>query len=255
MVKRPFFCLHAEEYFLTHVILTHGIIASRILHNMAVKGLYPKINDQLYIRVASGDQSEEEIEYRSRIAELEEEAFLIEVPIGENTGRLKRLYVGDELSVYFMSGDGIKNYFYTHVLGFKEDVIRMVRVSRPAAESIMRIQRRSYLRVNADLELAARTEEGRRFLVRTEDVGGGGASFMTDSKVPLKVGDPLECWLLLPYRNGATEHAGFKAEVVRMKELESGRELAMLKFTSISDGERQKIIRYCFERQFDFRNR
>lgn len=40
-----------------------------------------------------------------------------------------------------------------------------------------------------------------------------------------------------------------------MKELDNGRNLVMLKYSEISDAERQKIIRYCFERQFDFRNR
>ncbi|MDT3426839.1 c-di-GMP-binding flagellar brake protein YcgR [Paenibacillus forsythiae] len=217
--------------------------------------MYPKINDNLFIQEASSDASETEVEYRSRIAEVEDEAFLIEIPMQESNGRLKKLHIGDELSVYFMTEGGIKNYFYTHVLGFKEDVIRMVRVHKPAKDEILKIQRRSFLRVSAELELAARTAAGIRFLVRTEDISGGGTSFMTDISVPLEMGDHLQCWILLPYRNGSSEHAQFEAEVVRMKKLENGRSLAMLKFVNILDGERQKIIRYCFERQFDFRNR
>ncbi|MNI93593.1 hypothetical protein D3C73_1515730 [compost metagenome] len=71
----------------------------------------------------------------------------------------------------------------------------------------------------------------------------------------LAVADKLSCWLLLTYRSGSVEHANFEGEIVRMKQLENGRSLVMLKFSSISDAERQKIIRYCFERQFDFRNR
>ncbi|NGM81506.1 glycosyl transferase [Paenibacillus sp. 7124] len=218
-------------------------------------GLYPKINDHLFIKAASGDAADSETEYRSRITEWEDESFLIEIPMQEGTGRLKRLHIGDELSVYFMSEGGIKNYFYTHVLGFKEDVIRMVRIRKPAENEIMKMQRRSFLRVSAELELAAKTIGGSRFLVHTEDVGGGGASFWTDLNVPLELGDRLQCWLLVPYRNGSSDHASFEAEVVRMKELENGRSLAMLKFVNIQDGERQKIIRFCFERQFDFRNR
>ncbi|MFE4710939.1 MULTISPECIES: flagellar brake protein [Paenibacillus] len=217
--------------------------------------MYPKINDNLYIQVASSDAVEAEVEYRSRIAETEDEAFLIEIPMQEGSGRLKKLTVGDELSVYFMTEGGIKNYFYTHVVGFKEDVIRMVRVRKPAPESIFKIQRRSFLRVSAELELAVKSSNGNRFLVRTEDVGGGGTSFLTDAKVKLDVEDKLSCWLLVPYRNGTSEHVNFEGEVVRIKTLENGRSLAMLKFAAISDTERQKIIRYCFERQFDFRNR
>ena len=217
--------------------------------------MYPKINDYLYIQIASSDTEEAEIEYKSRIAETEEQSYLIEIPIQEKGGKLKKLHMGDELSVYFVSEGGIKNYFYTHVLGFKEDVIRMIRINKPAEESIFKVQRRSFLRVNAELELAAKSENGTRFLVRTDDVGGGGTSFLADSNIKLEVGNKLICWLLIPYRNGSTEHVYFEGEVVRIKPLESGKNLVMLKFASISDGERQKIIRYCFERQFDFRNR
>ncbi|MEK3737481.1 flagellar brake domain-containing protein [Paenibacillus sp. FSL H7-0941] len=217
--------------------------------------MYPKINEYLYIQVASSDAAEAEVEYRSRIAETEEDAFLIEIPMQESNGRLKRLFMGDELSVYFLTEGGIKNYFNTYVLGFKEDVIRMVRIQKPETDSIFKIQRRSFFRVNADLELAVKDSLRKRFLVRTDDIGGGGISFLVDNQVKLEVGNKLSCWVLVPYRNGSTEHVNFEGEVVRIKKLENGRLLAMLKFVAISDLERQKIIRYCFERQFDFRNR
>ncbi|GGF75378.1 hypothetical protein GCM10010912_20700 [Paenibacillus albidus] len=217
--------------------------------------MYPKINDYLYIQIASSDKAEAEAVFKSRIAELEADAFLIEVPIQEGNGRLKKVLIGDELSVYFMSEGGVKNYFTTHVLGFKEEVIRMVRVRRPEADAIYKIQRRSFFRVGAELEMAVKDSKGSRFLVRTEDIGGGGASFLSDDKVKLEVGTPLSCWLLVPFRNGNTEHVYFEGEVVRIKTLDNGRNLAMLKFAVISDTERQKIIRFCFERQFDFRNR
>lgn len=217
--------------------------------------MYPKINDYLFIQIASSDAEEANIEYKSRIAETENDAFLIEIPIQENNGKLKKLFAGDELSVYYISEGGIKNYFYTHVIGFKQDVIRMVRVNKPAEESIFKIQRRSFLRVSAELELAVQLANGTRFLVHTDDVGGGGASFLADANVKLVVGSELSCWLLLSYRNGNIDHVYFKGEVVRVKPLENRRSLVMLKFNSISDSERQKIIRFCFERQFDFRNR
>lgn len=126
--------------------------------------MYPKINEYLYIQVASSDAAEAEVEYRSRIAETEEDAFLIEIPMQESNGRLKRLFMGDELSVYFLTEGGIKNYFNTYVLGFKEDVIRMVRIQKPETDSIFKIQRRSFFRVNADLELAVKDSLGKRFL-------------------------------------------------------------------------------------------
>jgi len=88
---------------------------------------------------------------------------------------------------------------------------------------IFKIQRRSFFRVNAELELAVKDSNGSRFLVRTDDIGGGGTSFLADNKVKMEVGGKISCWLLVPFRNGSTEHVYFEGEVVRIKKLENGR--------------------------------
>ena len=217
--------------------------------------MFPKVNDLVYIQVASADKSNEEKECKSRIADVEEESFLIEVPIESGSGRIKKLYIGDELSVYFLTESGVKNYFNTYVLGFADDVVQLVRIRKPEPETITKIQRRHFLRVVAELEIALQMKDGVRFVTHTEDVGGGGVSFSCSSVFNLVQGDQLFCWLLIPFKNGSIDHAPFEAEVVRTKKLDSGRTMVMLKFVSISDLERQKLIRYCFERQFDFKNR
>ncbi|WP_223066611.1 flagellar brake protein [Paenibacillus caui] len=217
--------------------------------------MYPKINDFVYIQVASGDEKENKTEYKSRISDTEEEAFLIEVPMEIGHNRLKRLYIGDELSVYFIGESGTKNYFNTYVLGFTNDVVRQVRIRKPDPVSITQIQRRNFLRVPAELELAVCLKNGERFLVRTDDVGGGGVSFFSEGSHVIIEEEQLDCWLLVPYRNGSVEHVPFEAEVIRKKKLDNGKEQIMLKFIGITDYERQKLIRYCFERQLEFRNR
>lgn len=217
--------------------------------------MFPKVNDLVYIQVASADKSNEEKECKSRIADVEEESFLIEVPIESGSGRIKKLYIGDELSVYFLTESGVKNYFNTYVLGFADDVVQLVRIRKPEPETITKIQRRHFLRVVAELEIALQMKDGVRFVTHTEDVGGGGVSFSCSSVFNLVQGDQLFCWLLIPFKNGSIDHAPFEAEVVRTKKLDAGRTMVMLKFVSISDLERQKLIRYCFERQFDFKNR
>jgi c-di-GMP-binding flagellar brake protein YcgR len=216
--------------------------------------LLPKVNQTLFLQVASSDEEETKIEYKSRIADIAEDRMLIEIPLNEKTGKYKKLYLGDELSAYFLSDGGVKNFFSTHVLGFKEEVIRLIAIENPDPESITKVQRRTFLRVAAELELAIKFSNV-RFLAMTDDVGGGGISFITEGKWQLKSGDILECWLLLPYKNGTIDHANFRPEIVRVKQLESGRNQVMAKFSEITDGERQKIIRYCFERQLEFRKR
>ncbi|QYR19932.1 flagellar brake domain-containing protein [Paenibacillus sp. sptzw28] len=215
--------------------------------------MLPKVNQFLFLQVASSDEKEAAIEYKSRVSDENNDELLIELPIIEGTGRFKRLFLGDELSAYFLTSDGVKHYFNSHVIGFKDDVIKLVRIRNPDPDSITKVQRRNFLRVAAELELAVRLSSHIRFIGMTDDVGGGGISFLVDARWPIKDGAELECWLLVPYRNGSVDHAQFKSEVVRVKTLESGKNQVMAKFTGISDGERQKIIRFCFERQLELR--
>lgn len=217
--------------------------------------MLPKINDILYIQVASTDEKEGKLEYKSRVSDIQENSMLIEVPLEVSSGRLKRLYLGDELSVHFISDEGIKHFFNTYVLGFSNDVISLVRVRKPELNSITKIQRRNFLRVNAELEIAVQLKDESRFVTFTEDVGGGGISLNCEASISLENDEVLECWLLVPFKNGAIEHVPFEAQIVRINTLQNGRKRVMLKFVSISDMERQKIIRYCFERQLEIRNR
>ncbi|OUM96806.1 MAG: glycosyl transferase [Thermobacillus sp. ZCTH02-B1] len=217
--------------------------------------LEPKVNTLLFLQAASPDEEEAEKVYKSRIADVEDDILYIEVPLEEDTGRLKRLNLGDELSAYFLAEGGVRHHFNTHVIGFRDDVIKLVAIRKPDPDSIRKVQRRSFLRVPAVLELAVKLASQVRFLAYTEDIGGGGISFVTDPRWSIRPGDVMECWLLIPYKNGTIEHAFFKPEVVRVKKLESGRQQIMAKFIEISDSERQKIIRYCFERQLEFRKR
>ncbi|WP_274364487.1 flagellar brake protein [Paenibacillus thermotolerans] len=214
-----------------------------------------KINQTLQFQVASPDEEEAGKEYKSRIADLDDEHLYMEIPIDVQTGKLKRLEIGDQLAVHFITEGGVKNFFESEVIGFTQDVIRLVAIRKPEPNAITRTQRRTFLRVAAQLEIAAKIGEHLQFLALTEDVGGGGVSFLCDDHIPLKVNDLLSCWLLVPYRNGSVEHAQFKGEIVRVKNQEGGKQLVMMRFADIAQAEQQKIIRYAFERQLDFRKK
>ncbi|MFC0214883.1 flagellar brake protein [Paenibacillus chartarius] len=217
--------------------------------------MLPKISQVLFLQVNSIDEEEAKIEYKSRIADMNDSTITIEVPLDEKTGRLKRLYQGDEINAYYLTDGGVKNYFSSSVVGFTEDTVRLIQIKKPEADAITRVQRRSFLRVPAELEIAVKYTEQLQFVALTEDVGGGGISFICDGYIPLASSAPVSCWLLIPYKNGSIEHVPFKGEIVRVKQLETGKQLAMTRFIDITDRERQKIIRYCFERQMDFRKR
>lgn len=213
----------------------------------------PKINQYLYIQFESIDEEEAQQVYKSRIADIRDHSFGIEIPLNEKTGKLKRLQKGDPISAHYISEGGVKNYFHSTVLGYTEDTIRQVIIEKPDADSITKVQRRNYLRVPAELEVAVALTENVHFVTLTDDLSGGGLSFVCDGKYPIKTEEFISCWLLLNFKNDTVDHAACKAEVIRVKKLETGRLLVMLNFTDIQAADRQKIIRFCFERQLELR--
>lgn len=218
--------------------------------------MQPNINQYIYIQVESLDMEEAKQEYKSRIADMNDHFFAIDIPINEKTGKFKRLYVGDQLSAYYMTSDGSKNFFNTKVAGLKEEKIRLVLIHRPEPSSITKVQRRNYLRVPADLEIAVQLAQHTRFVSLTEDLSGGGLSFICDGNVSIMADDEIHCWLLIHFRNEAIEHVPFKGNVIRVKELRDiGRKLVMISFSDILDSDQQKIVRYCLERQLELRKK
>ncbi|MEO3945225.1 flagellar brake domain-containing protein [Gorillibacterium sp. CAU 1737] len=213
--------------------------------------MLPSINQLLYMQINSIDEAEANQEYKARIADMGDRHLAIEIPMNEKTGRLKRLVHGDELSAYFVTGDGFKHYFTTSVIGFSEDGIRLVHLRKPEQEEITKVQRRSFLRIAADLELSVKLPNGRYFVTRTDDVGGGGVSFLSDKDSLFQPDQELSCWLLVPQR-GKIEHVKFSGEVIREQVTET-RRICMLRFKTITDMDRQKVIRFCFERQIESR--
>ncbi|MBW5446667.1 glycosyl transferase [Cohnella sp. CFH 77786] len=211
----------------------------------------PKINQTTYLQLMPVPDPESASTLRSRVADMDENSIWLEIPLDEKTRRYHRPQPGEQLRMFYFTQDGVKHLFTTTVTGVKKDTVTVFSVNKPNLDEIEREQRRSFLRVEAQLELALRIGDKTRFTAITDDVGGGGLSFRTDRKWPLVPGTSLSCWLLLTFKNGNIGHAKFEGEVVRAMPVEPDKHLVMMRFTDIQDAEQQKIIRFCFERQLD----
>ncbi|WP_019005502.1 flagellar brake protein [Cohnella laeviribosi] len=215
--------------------------------------MLPKVNQTMFIQPVREQGDGDSSTLRSRLADADEHSLYIEVPLVEGTGRLYRTEIGERLRVFYFTAEGVRHQFATQVTGYREEAVKLVALQKPEPDAIARDQRRSFLRADAQLEVAIRIGERLRFVALTEDVGGGGLSFRCERKYPIAPRLKLNGWLLIPYRSGAVTHANFDAEVVRFEPAEPNHYNVMVQFTHIPDSERQKIIRYCFERQLDLR--
>lgn len=216
--------------------------------------LVPKISQVVYFQLKD-DPSDEPVEYKTRVADENEDSLVIELPINTKTGRMKRLHAGDALQASFITNTGVKHFFDTYVMRVKDGELPLFAIARPTEESMTSIQRRNFFRVDIEVDVAVQTEIGRRYVFKTADIGGGGVSFIIERDQSFNAGEKLKCWLLLPHRNGSIEHSCFQGEVLRQKELETGRKIVMVKFDEIVEQERQRVIRFLFEKQIQFRDR
>lgn len=213
--------------------------------------MLPKINQTTFLQPLPIVSPEKEVTLRSRVADVDNQSIWLEIPLDEKKRKLHRPQIGEHYRIYYFTQDGVKHLFESAVTHIKQDAVSMFSIRKPNAEDISREQRRSFLRVDAQLEIAVRIGDNIRFTAVTDDVGGGGVSFQTSRKWPLVPGMLLSCWLLLTYRNGNIAHAKFEGEIVRVMSVEPENYLVMVRFQDIQEAEQQKIIQFCFERQLD----
>lgn len=198
--------------------------------------------------------------YKSRVADVDEETIAIEVPIQVGTGRTGTYAEGAEWIVWYVAVDGARMEFRAPLVGTRDENIRLWLIGKPDREHMNRVQRRHFVRVSAEFEIAVKLNDkvrGCHFLARTVDVSGGGLAFVCPDRHLLREGDQLDLWLCLAGKAGAVAHARAAGEVVRVNVPdEPGQDvLVSVKFTDISEGDRAKVIRACFERQLEMRKK
>ncbi|MEW9669719.1 flagellar brake protein [Ammoniphilus sp. 3BR4] len=219
--------------------------------------MIPGISQLIRISIRTKNEGEARTTYKSRVDNVLEDSLLVEVPLSEQNGKAMAFSPGLEITVFYFGIDGSKYIFPSVVLSRKNEEVPMWELALPRLEDIQRNQRRNYLRISATLELSLRILNGKmHFLARTVDVSGGGVAFTCKPEYRIKQGEIFQCWLAIPYRQGM-EHAPFTAKVVRVvPPKEKGEHQSiMLMILEIREPEREKIIRYCFERQVELRKK
>lgn len=109
-------------------------------------------------------------------------------------------------------------------------------------ENSTNIQRRSYPRINLKTKVIIEREENDNIVTHTIDISGGGIRFFYEGKI--YPGEEVGVLLYLPYMIRSVQAIG-----VIMKNDNLPKNEYVLLFTEISERERDKIIKQCFEIQ------
>lgn len=218
--------------------------------------LTPGISDVIRMNILTEDQSEASKTFKSRVEGVRDNSLIIEIPLDESNGKLRAFSIGTELNCYYWGPDGSRYLFRSIVLSRENSDFPTLTISFPPQERIQRIQRRNYLRVPATIEVAVKGTGDKlyHFIAKTVDVSGGGIAITCKDQYQILVGNLLDCWIVVPLRSGL-EYIPFTGRVVRVTppKVPGGNQTVSIMYKQIKEPDRERIIRFCYERQMAMR--
>lgn len=191
-------------------------------------------------------------EFRCKIIDITDEGIVIDYPIHIVTG--KTTYFGPNM--YFKASFVDKN---DDVFQFKTKIIGKVQyttvpgllLNHPDKDTIEQVQRREYVRVRtaADVAIASVNHAFDSFTTVTTDMSGGGLSIILPLNTLLEVDDLCDIWIVVSEKTDQYHYVKAKGKIVRKLLKDSDIHTVSIEFTEISVKDRQNIIRYCFQKQ------
>ncbi|RYM05381.1 pilus assembly protein PilZ [Sporolactobacillus sp. THM7-7] len=196
--------------------------------------------------------------YRCRIVEVRDKDLLIDYPVDvdKETERTPVLLNGTPFQATYV----FKKRVYRFSVVFQRRVsgkIPMMLLAYNGQEAIREIQRRSYVRVEANLDVAIHSRDGAfsPFVTLTSDIGGGGVLIHLPSQAEVKEDAEVVVWLCLPGQ-AENRYLTFNGRIVHIyMDKTTKRVKAAIQFLTESDKERQPIIRFCFAKQLEDRKK
>ncbi|MBB6283238.1 c-di-GMP-binding flagellar brake protein YcgR [Geobacillus subterraneus] len=214
-----------------------------------------KIGDRVRLEPLDGSTRQ----YRSKMLAIVDGAIHISYPVDEQSGKTVYLLNGMQFKASFVGQDGGLYMFDTEVKGKVRDPLPMVVLAYPGDEYVIRIQRRRYVRVKANVDAAVHPLDGgfAPFVTMTVDMSAGGAALLIPPACAslLHPGMAVELWLVLTMRSGDYYYMKTKATIVRMATDERGITKMSVEFIDLPPQDRARLIRYSFERQLDEKKR
>lgn len=213
-----------------------------------------KVGQTIHLELKVPD-SDQKLRYKSKVLDYERTFIYIDFPVDEQTRKPSFFMEGTEFRIWFAGKDNAVYSFETQILGKVDRGIPMLVLKDPGKESYLRIQRREYVRVETALDVAVHPKKrgSQPFTTVTMDVSGGGAALVLQPNHKLKDKELLNLWIAIPFRVGGIEYVNTEAEIIRIIDDKTPIKCSC-QFINIDEGDRQKMIRYAFEKQLE-RNR
>ncbi|MFS0576958.1 PilZ domain-containing protein [Sporosarcina sp. 179-K 3D1 HS] len=117
-----------------------------------------------------------------------------------------------------------------------------------------KVHRRNYFRVPISLTITIEVSPGETQKFVTDDISGGGLAFFNNLSDQFKIGDELTGNVSL-YYGSSSEAVPFKGRVVGIRLISKNKFRVAVEFIEMKEPVRTEIIRYCYKRQFEIREK
>ncbi|CAM3716534.1 flagellar brake protein [Alkalicoccus chagannorensis] len=213
-----------------------------------------KVGNMIHLEAEDEESGVEKL--RSKILDYDKDRIYIDYPISEKTDKQRFFLDGTQFNVSFIGKDEAVYSFRTEVTGRARDRVPMLVLKDPGKDNYTRIQRREFVRLDTSLDAAFYSPDDlfEPFTTTTIDISGGGMAARLPETLTIKKGELVDIWSAVPFRNGDIEYLRLKAETVRVVP-GTGWSTGSFKFIGIDESMRQKIVRYIFEKQQEYKER
>lgn len=208
-----------------------------------------KVGTSLIITILNQSDEKNTQRYRSKILDRTDKKLIIGNPVDQNeyvdlpitTGTLVQIEYIDHGNVYTFTAE-VKRLIQSPIWSFVIDI--------PEKEEITKIQRREYVRIDTDVNVAVYGIDRSfpPFITVTQDISGGGTAIIVPKGIDLKEGEKVMLYLVLKSKYSDYVYIKTKAEVIRSTTVNEIR-ITSLKFHFENENDRQAVIKYCFEIQ------
>ncbi|TFB23952.1 pilus assembly protein PilZ [Filobacillus milosensis] len=202
---------------------------------------------------------EVEDRFQCKVAEMTKNNIYIDYPINERTGRTALFMDGSEFKVSYVADDGNVYVFSSEIVGRKKIKIPVLAIRVPLKSEVRKIQRRQYVRVDVSLDVAIHPvdDEKPSLITRTVDISGGGIAVIGSGlEKGYQSGDIMKLTIVLPFQSNDYNFFTSDAEVIRcIAGTDASSPKITYKFVNVDEKQREKIIKYCFEKQLEKRRK
>ncbi|NRG43809.1 flagellar brake domain-containing protein [Bacillus sp. CRN 9] len=195
--------------------------------------------------------TDNEEKYKCEIIAICDQQLHVSYPVNIETNKTTFLLEGTQAKCMVLSKREGLFSFDCEVTGREKKNIPVIKLSYSDKEIMVKMQKREFVRVDAAVDVAVHPigNQFAPFVTVTEDISAGGIAIRVKNPFSYLAGMSFITWLVLPMKDGQFHYVKTECEVVRLRAVNELKSVLSLKFKAVPSDVRQKLIRFCFERQ------